>query len=329
MASVQWPMTDLSTILSTPACTINVLKVRRSTWAVTFTSMLAAEAASARGLCKLELVPVGSRRGPHHRGQWEGEGVRLEHFLLPIRAPETRQPCISPCRRYVFVLNGELYNYGNRHSTNDTILLGQTLSEGSIGASLRRLDGEYAVAVFDRIENRLVLARDPMGIKPLFYSTESKRVVFGSHAGDVARIVGAGPCLFGISEYLQHLPVSAQRTTFNGVNSVPTSSFLEITRGTNNCLVINEQERGRATSRSMVEGCLTPESIRATLDTCIHDMVPHDHTPYILLSGGLDSSILAYHLSAQAQLDSRHRSPRTVTYDASCPSGEHAQAEKS
>ncbi len=133
-------------------------------------------------------------RGPDGCGEWisnAGE-IGLGHRRLAIidLSPAGAQPMSWGDGRYQIVFNGEIYNYRELsqelqkdgvifHSHSDTeVILALYAREGS--AMLARLRGMYALALWDDREHRLLLARDPYGIKPLYYIIEGGYLRFAS-----------------------------------------------------------------------------------------------------------------------------------------------------
>ena len=131
-------------------------------------------------------------RGPDAEGLWTGEGVVLGHRRLAILDLDRRanQPMVSADGRYTIVFNGEIYNFRELRrsleatgvsfrTTSDTeVLLALFAREGE--RMLRRLRGMFAFAIWDTLEHELFLARDPYGIKPLYYARTKDGLLFAS-----------------------------------------------------------------------------------------------------------------------------------------------------
>jgi len=132
-----------------------------------------------------------AHRGPDGDGDWEaspderGWGVMLAHRRLSILdlSPAGAQPMVDPATGDVVVLNGEIYNYvdlRNRlaaigekfQSTGDTAVMLRALSMHGCQA-IRSFRGMFALAFWDANERKLVMARDPLGIKPLYFARNS------------------------------------------------------------------------------------------------------------------------------------------------------------
>ncbi|MGH7830422.1 MAG: asparagine synthetase B family protein, partial [Candidatus Binatia bacterium] len=140
-----------------------------------------------------QLLGLMARRGPDDEGVWtDGERCTLGFRRLSILdlSPTGRQPMVTEDGRYVIVYNGEVYNFPelkqelSRHgvrfrSTGDTEVVLYALARRWHEA-LGRCNGMFALAIYDRVEKRLLLARDHAGIKPLYYLLGSEGVAFAS-----------------------------------------------------------------------------------------------------------------------------------------------------
>lgn len=133
-----------------------------------------------------------AHRGPDGEGQWVDRNIGLGHRRLAIidLSPAGHQPMVSSDHRYVITYNGEIYNYrelradleaeGFRfRSQSDTEVLLCAISAWGPKA-LNLLNGMFAFALWDKQEQKLLLARDRYGIKPLYYSVTNNTLAFGS-----------------------------------------------------------------------------------------------------------------------------------------------------
>jgi asparagine synthase (glutamine-hydrolysing) len=153
-------------------------------------------------------------RGPDAEGMWSSEGVLFGHRRLAIQDLDVRanQPMVSADGRYAIVFNGEIYNFRElrrdleaggavfRTSSDTEVLL--TMFARERDRMLPRLRGMFAFAIWDTRDRELFLARDPYGIKPLYYSRTSDGWIFASqvkallasglvsHAREPAGLVG-------------------------------------------------------------------------------------------------------------------------------------------
>jgi asparagine synthase (glutamine-hydrolysing) len=133
-----------------------------------------------------------SHRGPDGEGQWIEGNVGIGHRRLAIidLSPAGHQPMISGDHRYVLSYNGEIYNYCElrtdleaegiwfRSNTDSEVVLYALAQWGT--DALLKFNGMFALALWDRKERTLLLARDRYGIKPLYYATQGACFAFGS-----------------------------------------------------------------------------------------------------------------------------------------------------
>jgi len=134
------------------------------------------------------------RRGPDSEKIWHNNENYITAFVrLAIRdlSEHGDQPMLSECKNYCISFNGEIYNTGELkqklksyrscfQSTSDTEVLLYALMHLGVDATLSLTDGMFAFAFFDTQRNKLVLARDRMGIKPLYIGTSAEGIVYSS-----------------------------------------------------------------------------------------------------------------------------------------------------
>lgn len=133
-------------------------------------------------------------RGPDGHGEWhEPDAVLLTHNRLAIvdLSEHGHQPMSSPAGRFVISFNGEIYNFRELrsnleaagvkfHGHSDTEVIVAELEQTGIEGTLLKLEGMFALAVYDRETRTLTLARDRMGEKPLYYGWLEEHFVFAS-----------------------------------------------------------------------------------------------------------------------------------------------------
>ncbi len=132
-------------------------------------------------------------RGPDAGGVWLDEGVGLGHRRLSILdlSERGRQPMVSASGRYVMVYNGEVYNFRDIRrelesaglpftSSGDSELVLAAIETWGVEAAVRRFIGMFAIAVWDKVERRMLLIRDRLGVKPLYFGWDGASLWFGS-----------------------------------------------------------------------------------------------------------------------------------------------------
>jgi asparagine synthase (glutamine-hydrolysing) len=235
-------------------------------------------------------------RGPDGSGVWRAADGRaaLGHARLAIidLSDAGAQPMVSADGRGVLVTNGEIYNHRELHglidvalrSSSDTEVLLELLRARGLGA-LPHLRGMFAFAYWDGEE--LFLARDRLGIKPLFYAEHRGEIVAASEIAAVLAMRSVPPSVDGraIDDYLTYLYVPRPRTGIVGVRELPPGHTLRW------------NARGGATVErywqvpSGVSGPVpTGRRVRELVDDSVAAHLESDVPVGVFLSGGLDSS---------------------------------------
>jgi asparagine synthase (glutamine-hydrolysing) len=174
-----------------------------------------------------------AHRGPDGFGLALGSRVGMAHVRLSIVDVEGgAQPMATVDGRLVVAFNGEIFNYveltaeltakGHRFRTrSDTEVLLHGYAEWG-DALVERLNGDFAFALHDRRTDRVLLARDRFGVRPLFYAMAGGDLVFGSEVKALfaSGEVEAAPDLEGLDEIFTFWAARAPRTPFRGVKSL-------------------------------------------------------------------------------------------------------------
>ena len=154
-------------------------------------------------------------RGPDNCGVFASEGIGLVHTRLSLidLNPRSHQPFWDKSGRYTLVYNGEIYNFKELRSelesqgiqfrtTSDTEVLLEWLLAHPKGKALERLEGMFAFALYDKLEESLFLGRDRFGIKPLFIFDGDDRFIFASEIKAMRPWIAFEPDLLSISSFL-------------------------------------------------------------------------------------------------------------------------------
>lgn len=240
-------------------------------------------------------------RGPDGAGEWiSADGtVGLAHRRLAIidLSDAGRQPMEFDCGRYQIVFNGEIYNYRDlraglirggaalRSHSDTEVLLALYAREGP--EMLGRLRGMYTMAIWDERDRRLFLARDPYGIKPLYYATAGDRFRFASQvraleaSGGISLDVDPA----GVVGFLLWGSVPEPWTIRRDVRALPAGSYLLLDRDGTKVLRPHPPLRISHGERDMDLPSALRSSVRAHLES--------DVPVAIFLSSGIDSSMIA------------------------------------
>jgi asparagine synthase (glutamine-hydrolysing) len=188
-------------------------------------------------------------RGPDDAGVWceamtnplDGTEVVLAHRRLSVLdlSPAGHQPMISASGRYVIAFNGEIYNHlelrvalsgvdWRGHADTETILA--AVEAWGIEATLPRLSGMFALALWDRSRHELTLARDRLGEKPLYYGWQGNSFLFGSELKALAAHPGWRPTLDrdALALYMRYGYVPMPHTIWQGVKKLLPGSYLRL-----------------------------------------------------------------------------------------------------
>ncbi len=242
-------------------------------------------------------------RGPDDDGFLEASGISFAHNRLSIidLSPAGRQPMSTPDGRLTIIFNGEIYNYrelrleleklGRRFATQtDTEVLLQAFAEWG-DASLKKLNGMFAFALWNRDREELTLARDPVGVKPLYYTERDERVFFSS---EIKALLAAGASQNVDSEslnlYFRFLYVPGPRTMFAGIKKLQPGHLLRARGGKIEIKKYHAITEGPYLS----DYKSTVEDLRARLRASVTRQLVSDRPLGVFLSGGIDStSVLA------------------------------------
>jgi asparagine synthase (glutamine-hydrolysing) len=257
------------------------------------------------------MIRALAHRGPDGEGLWLEGPVALGHRRLAIRdlSPTGAQPFHSACGRIVVTYNGEIYNEAPlraelemRHglvsrSTADTeIIPAGYLAWGT--SVFDRIEGIFAIALWDRTEQRLILARDGVGVKPLYVQKDRNTVRFGSEVkallADPSWRASIQPERLHTLLALGHL--GPAEGLLAGVAQVPPGSIRVISRDDDRTMSFWRPSRGAG---SMKAG----EAVDALVDLLprvVEEQLISDVPVGILQSGGIDSSLITMSLPRRA-----------------------------
>jgi asparagine synthase (glutamine-hydrolysing) len=246
------------------------------------------------------LIGALRHRGPDGHGAYSAHNVALGQTRLAIIDLETgNQPLYEPGGA-VLVANGEIYNYVELRAALDENAFA-TRSDCEPPLHLYRrygldfvdhLRGMYAIALYDPIEGQLVLARDPFGIKPLYYAQTDAGFAFASEAQALVASGLVAPTINGTArtELLQLQFTTGAETIFESINRVLPGETVVVRDGR----VVARRRRPALPSEGPLD--CTEETALAELDRVLRDSVDvhqRSDVPYgMFLSGGIDSSVL-------------------------------------
>jgi asparagine synthase (glutamine-hydrolysing) len=272
------------------------------------------------GICGMFLTEPGKRadrgvlaamnrqiihRGPDDEGFFVEDNVGLAMRRLSIIDVKSgHQPLTNEDENIWIVYNGELYNHlelrqqlearGHRYRTrSDTETIVHLYEEYGCDC-VKHLRGMFAFAIWDRRARRLFIARDRLGIKPLYYAFDGKRLLFGSEIKAILAHPGMHPEFnqSTLAEYLAFGYISRAETMYSGIQKLSPGHTLEIEEDgvpqiTNYWKLAANQASGNRQRSHYVAG------YRELLESCVSSHLMSDVPLGVFLSGGLDSSAVA------------------------------------
>ena len=253
-------------------------------------------------------------RGPDDFGIYIDEQVALGHRRLSIidLSKDGKQPFFDESGQYSITFNGEVYNYQElkqallqkgysfRSKTDTEVILNAYRDRGI--DCLQDFNGMFAMALYDKPAQRMFVARDRIGIKPLYYCHFDGRLLFASEIKALLQYPGFHPQydLEGISSYLSFRYPIANLSLYQSIHPLPPGHFLKV-----------DLQKGTFQQHQYYELPIQPESIdlgesfyqkqvHELLRSSIQYRMISDRKVGAYLSGGLDSSIV---VSQMAQLN--------------------------
>lgn len=250
------------------------------------------------------MLTLINHRGPDGEGFYLSSDVGFGHVRLAIVDPSAAgaQPMQSPDKRYTLVYNGEIYNHMDfrseleargvcfrGHSDTETLLWLLILYSETI---LPKLNGIFAFAFYDSYNNSLLLGRDHMGVKPLYYTrTKTKRLLFASEikslfsTGEIEPRVNVDDIL---ELFMFHF-IAGEHTTFANIYELLPGHFMKYSAGKTE---ITKFWDPIPVSECELTTDSTSEKIRQMLKTAVKSQLMSDVPLGIMSSGGLDSAIV-------------------------------------
>ncbi|MBL7134678.1 MAG: asparagine synthase (glutamine-hydrolyzing) [Phycisphaerae bacterium] len=257
------------------------------------------------------MAEVLAHRGPDESGQFlspDGRCAIAFHRLSVIDIARSHQPMSTPDAQTSVAFNGEIYNYrhlrnllgeeGIRFATSgDTEVLLHLYRRDGL-EMLQRLDGMFAFGLYDASAGRLVLARDRLGQKPLWYAALADRIVFASEAPALLRHPGLSRQLdrLSIMYYLTMGYIPAPRSAWAGVHKLLPGHYLCVDAGPAEPVRYWEPELAAMTGSPAEQA----EAVRGAVRQAVESRMVADVPLGALLSGGIDSSVVVSQMAGAA-----------------------------
>jgi asparagine synthase (glutamine-hydrolysing) len=268
-----------------------------------------------------EMIRAIRYRGPDDSGVWcePSVGLGIGHARLSILdlSPAGHQPMASTSGRYVLAFNGEIYNHLDLrvqlpnsfwHGHSDTETLLAAFETWGVEKTIRASVGMFAFALWDRVEQRLILARDRVGEKPLYYGWWRGTFLFGSELKSLAAHSNAS---FEIDRsalacYMRYAYVPAPHSIYVGIRKLLPGTYLSISPADSaghwplpksywSAVAVAAQD-----SRAQWNDETAVEELDRLLSLAIKGQMVADVPLGAFLSGGIDSSTIVALMQAQS-----------------------------
>ena len=280
-----------------------------------------------------------AHRGPDSNGAWQESAIPLVlgHNRLAVldRSNAGAQPMLSASGRYVVTFNGEIYNFAALRSTlenasgeallwrghADTEVLVEAISAWGVERALAKIEGMFAIGVWDRSEKKLWLIRDRMGEKPLYYGRVGGDIAFASELqalraafGEKLHINHAVLC-----EYLRAGYIPAPNSIYQGILKLPAGHLLCIDAASAPATLSQPRPywaisevlppSGHFHNRSP---SVAAEELEVILRQVMTERMMSDVPIGAFLSGGVDSSLVVSMMAQQSSVPVR---AFTISFD--------------
>jgi asparagine synthase (glutamine-hydrolysing) len=268
------------------------------------------------------MLEVLNHRGPDGSGTWidSNSGVALGHKRLAVIdiSVAGHQPMVSRCGRYLIVFNGEIYNHLTLRNklkefdwrgSSDTETLLECISQWGINKTLKSLSGMFAFALWDIECQSLILARDRLGEKPLYYGWSNNNFVFGSELKALKKIPKFNNPINrdALALYFQFSNIPSPYSIYEDIHKLEPGHFLILKRNQLNKKVTEIKpfwtvnEAAKKSGNNIILD--VNEAITET-ESCLRRSLSEQSIADVplgaFLSGGIDSSLIVSLLQTQS-----------------------------
>ena len=262
------------------------------------------------------------RRGPDHNDTWinDSHTLGLGHTRLSIRdlSVKGNQPMQSSCGRYVMVYNGEIYSHEDLKkklieknallkSTSDTEILLEYISQNGLADTLKKLNGMFAFAIYDKKKDKLYLIRDQIGIKPLYWGKIGNNFFFGSELKSIKKFLGFENLInkTALNYFLKWGFITSPLSIYKDIYKVMPGEIIEVDSSINiKKKKYWELDNKIANKNLQIENLNFKEAtlyLEKLINQSVKKRLVSDVSVGCFLSGGIDSSLIAYFMQQNSQ----------------------------
>ena len=244
-----------------------------------------------------------SHRGPDATGYFNDEGVSLGHKRLSVidLTDCSNQPMSDFSNRYTIVYNGEIYNYrairemipGYPYKTQgDTEVILAAFEKWGPNC-VKYLEGMFAFAIWDKEKSKLFLARDRMGIKPLYFFESDEFLLFASETRSLlaSKIIRRKINLKAVLQFLRFESVAAPETMIQDIMELPAGTYIEFD-GKKRSITKYWEITYKDPGIDLNNYSLVKQTVQSLLQAAVNRRMVADVPIGAFLSGGIDSSAI-------------------------------------
>ena len=255
----------------------------------------------------IDLIYLLKCRGPDNSDYFFDNNNFLGHTRLSIidLSSNSNQPILSNCKRFVMSFNGEIYNFkklaslldeNNIVNFSDTKVLVELISKFGIDFTLKKIQGMYAISIFDKKNNYLYLARDFFGKKPLYYFHNNDQIFFSSTLlpiiknSEIKKEINPE----ALSYYFNYSFCPTEKSIFKNIKKVRPNSYLQLNL---NSWKLSQFEIHKKTNNNKFINKFEFKKVETLLIDSVEKRLISDVPVSLLLSSGIDSSLVSYYAS--------------------------------
>ncbi len=252
--------------------------------------------------CRKALTTL-THRGPDQAGEYTTDAIFIGHRRLSILdlSENGRQPMFSEST--VITINGEIYNYPalkselqKKHrfkSNSDSEIVLYGYEEWGLELLLEKMDGMYALVIYDKKRQQLHLAKDRYGIKPLYYTHSSEGFTWASELKAIVNLIGENNLQVdhtALFDFLTYLYIPTPKTLYKDVCKLPPAHFL--TYDLSRRLVSIKAYWKLEVKSSQISLSEASAQVKQLISSSVNEQLISDVPVGFFLSGGIDSSIV-------------------------------------
>lgn len=251
-----------------------------------------------------EALNILSHRGPDQWSDYNDESLYIGHQRLSILdlSEFGKQPMISPHKNVIIAINGEIYNFlalrkelekkYTFQSTSDSEVILYGYIEWGIDSLVERIDGMYAISIYDKKTNELYLIRDRAGIKPIYYSVLRQQFLWASELKAIEKFYEDDKVLnydyTALFDFLTYRFIPTPKSKYQNVFKLEPGHYIKVDTKTNNYKKTKYWELKVNTCHDDINTAI--QTIETLIKESVNEQMIADVPVGFFLSGGMDSS---------------------------------------